>query len=145
MFLYRAVAPNGQSIDFMLGAKRDRLAAKHFFRRVILPEHAAPPYSMTVDKNPAFPITFEEVDEGFIPKGCKLRQIRYLNNIVEQDHRFIKRLVNPGMGFGSFWTTKNTLAAFEAMDMIRKGQVYGVPKGDILGQAGFVSNVFELA
>ncbi len=144
-YLYRAVDPKGQTIDFMLSAKRDRCAAKRFFRRVIQSDHAAPPYAMTVDKNPAFPIAFEEIkDEGLIPKGCKLRQIKYLNNIVEQDHRFIKRLVNPGMGFGSFWTAKNTLAGFEAMNMIRKGQVRGVPKGDILGQANFVSNVFGL-
>jgi len=145
MFLYRAVDPKGQMIDFMLSAKRDGRAANGFFRRVILSEHAAPPYAMTVDKNPAFPIAFEEVkDEGLIPKGCKLRQIRYLNNIVEQDHRFIKRLVKPGMGFGTFWTAKNTLAGFEAMNMIRKGQVCGVPKGDILSQASFVSSIFGL-
>jgi transposase-like protein len=64
---------------------------------------------------------------------------------VEQVHRFIKRLVNPGMRFGSFWTEKSTLAGFEAMNLIRKGQVRGVPKGDILGQARFVSSIFGLA
>jgi len=146
MFMYRAIDPHGQTIDFMLSAKRDRHAAKRFFRKVIQSDHAAPPYAMTVDKNPAYPIAFEAAqDDGLIPKGCKLRQIKYLNNIVEQDHRFIKRLVNPGMGFASFWTAKNTLAGFEAMNMIRKGQVRGVPKGDILGQARFVSSVFGLA
>ena len=145
-YLYRAVDSNGQTIDFMLSAKRDRVAAKRFFRKVIQSDHAVPPYAMTVDKNPAYPIAFEAAqDDGLIPKCCKLRQSKYLNNIVEQDHRFIKRLVNPGMGFGSFWTAKNTLAGFEAMNMIRKGQVRGVPKGDILGQARFVSSVFGLA
>jgi transposase-like protein len=146
MFLYRAVDPHGQTIDFMLSAKRDRHAAKRFFRKMMQSDHAAPPYAMTVDKNPAYPIAFKAAqDDDLIPKGCKLRQSKYLNNIVEQDHRFIKRLVNPGMGFGSFWTAENTLAGFEAMNTIRKGQVRGVPKGDILGQARFVSSVFGLA
>jgi transposase-like protein len=146
MFLYRAVDPKGQTIDFMLSANRDGRAAKRFFRNVILSNHAAPPYAKTVDKNLAFPMAFEAAQEdGLIPKGCKLRQIKYLNNIVEQDHRFIKRLVNPGMGFGSFWTAKNTLAGMEVMNMILKGQVLGVPKGDIIGHARFVSSVFGLA
>ncbi len=144
--MYRAVDPNGQTIDFMLSAKRDGRSAKRFFRKVIQTPHGAPPYAMTVDKNPAYPAAFEQIrSEGIIPKCCKLRQIRNLNNIVEQDHRFIKRLVNPGMGFGSFWTAKNTLAGFEAMNMIRKGQVSGVPRGDILGQARFASSVLGLA
>jgi len=84
---------------------------------------------MTVDKNPAYPITFGQAQcecEGIIPKRFKLRRIRYLNNIVGQDNRFIRRLVKPGMGFGSFWPAWNR-------------QARGVPKGDILGQARFVS------
>ncbi len=116
-----------------------------FLSKMIQSEHAAVPYVMTVDKNPAYPIAFDqEQDHSLIPKGCRLRQIRYLNNIVEQDHRFIKHVVNPGMGFGSFWTAKNTLAGFEAMNTIRKGQVCGMPKGEMLGQARFVSSVFRL-
>ena len=58
----------------------------------------------------------------------KLRQIKYLNNIVEQDHRSIKRLVKPGMGFGSFNTARQTIRGYEIMNMMRKGQVLGVPK-----------------
>ncbi len=114
MFLYRAVDPKGQTIDFMLSAKRDRHAAKRFFHKMIQSEHATVPYVMTVDKNPAYSIAFvQEQDRGLIPKGCRLRQIRYLNNIVEQDHRFIKRLVNPSMGFGSFWTGKTRWLALK--------------------------------
>ncbi len=90
-YLYRAVDSGGQTIDFMLSAKRDRHAAKRFFRKMMQSDHAAQPYAMTVDKNPAYPVAFEAAqDDGHIPKGCKLRQIKYLNNIVEQDHRFIK-------------------------------------------------------
>jgi len=70
MFLYRAVDSKGQTIDFMLSAKRDRQAAKRFFHKMIQSEHAAVPYVMTVDKNPAYPIAFEqEQDCGLIPKG----------------------------------------------------------------------------
>jgi transposase-like protein len=65
--------------------------------------------------------------------------------IVEQDHHFIKRLVNPGMRFCSYWTAKSTLAGLEAMNMIRTGQVRGFPKGDMLAQARFVFSVFGLA
>ena len=65
--------------------------------------------------------------------------------MVEQDHRFIKRLVNPGMGFSSFNTARRTLRGYEAMNMIRKGQVQGVAKGDIRAQAEFVSQIFGVA
>ena len=70
-----------------------------------------------------------------LPENTELRPVKYLNNIVEQDHRFIKRLVNPGMGFGSFNTARRTLRGYEAMNMIRKGQIQRVEKGDI--QAAF--------
>ena len=64
---------------------------------------------------------------------------------MEQDHRFIKRLVNPGMGFGSFDTARRTLRGDEAMNMIRKGQIQGVEKGDVLGQVEFVAQIFGVA
>lgn len=68
-----------------------------------------------------------------------------VNNIVEQDHRFIKRLVNPGMGFGSFNTALATLRGYEAMNMIRKGQLQGIAKGNIRSQVEFVAQVFGVA
>ena len=80
-----------------------------------------------------------------LPETTELRPVKYLNNIVEQDHRFIKRLVNPGMGFGSFNTARQTLRGYEAMNMIRKGQIQGVAKGDIRTQAEFVSQIFGVA
>lgn len=75
----------------------------------------------------------------------ELRPVKYLNNIVEQDHRFIKRLVNPGMGFGSFNTARRTLRGYETMNMIRKGQINGIEKGDIQAQVEFVSQIFGVA
>ena len=98
---------------------------------------------MNVDKNPAYPKAIDELKaEEMIPETCELRQNKHLNNIVEQDHRFIKRLVNPGMGFGSFNTARQTLRGYEAMNMIRKGQIQRVAKGDIRAQVGFVCQVF---
>jgi transposase-like protein len=77
--------------------------------------------------------------------SVELQQVKYLNNLIEQDHRFIKRLVKPGMGFFSFETAQRTLQGYEAMHMIRKGQARGVKKGDSLRQATFIAELFEVA
>jgi IS6 family transposase len=68
-----------------------------------------------------------------------------LNNIVEQDHRRIKRLVRPGLGFGSLSTARRTLAGFEVMAMIRKGQVHNIEGHDIRAQASFIADIFQTA
>jgi len=68
-----------------------------------------------------------------------------LNNIIEQAHRPIQRLVNAGMGFVTVNTARRTLRGYEAMNMIRKGQIQGIEKGDILGQVEFVSQIFQVA
>jgi len=101
---------------------------------------------INVDKNAAYPPAVDDLkaDEQ-LPETTELRQVKYLNNRVEQDHRFIKRLTKPGMGFGSFNTARRTLRGFEAMHMIRKGQVQGVEKDNILAQAEFVSQLFGIA
>ena len=70
------------------------------------------------------------LEEEVFSKECKLRQVKYLNNNVKLDHRFMKRLVRPRLGFGSFNTARQTLKGGEAMNMIRKGQIKGVKKGE---------------
>jgi transposase-like protein len=82
---------------------------------------------------------------GHLAADCALRQVKYLNNLIEQDHRFIKRRPRPGLGFFAFDTAQRTLAGFETMNMVRKGQVKGVDKGDILAQVHFINRVFGLA
>ncbi|GHP00190.1 hypothetical protein KSF_102370 [Reticulibacter mediterranei] len=77
-----------------------------------------------------------------MPTGCELRQVKYINNLIEQDHRFIKRLTKPGMSFFSFNTAWRTLQGYEIMNMIRKGQLQGVDKGDVRGQAALVATLF---
>jgi transposase-like protein len=84
------------------------------------------------------------VDETYIKIKKQLRQCKYLNNVVEQDHRFIKRRINPGPGFGSFRTARRTLRGYEAMHMIRKDQLVGVAKGDLLAQNRGIAQMFRL-
>jgi transposase-like protein len=80
-----------------------------------------------------------------LPKKVKLRQKKYLNNIVEQNHRFIKRLVKPGMGFGSFNTAQRTLKGYEMMNMVRKGQIEAVAKGAVKERVKFIHQIFGVA
>ncbi len=78
-----------------------------------------------------------KVDET-LPETTELRQKKYLNNVTEQDHRAIKRLTKAGMGFKSFNTAQLTLREFEAMNMLRKGQIQRVEKGDVIGQLSLI-------
>jgi transposase, IS6 family len=145
-YLYRALDSTGQTIDFMLSAKRDAKAAKRFFRKMLKSPSHSSPRVINVERNKAYPPAVEELkEEGVLSIATQLRRCKYLNNIVEQDHRFIKRRVNPGLGFFSFKTARRTISGFEAMNIIRKGQIEGVGKGDIRGQVRFVSNLFRLA
>src|SRR3954467_3018457 len=143
-YLYRAVDSRGQTIDFLLSAKRDAEAAKRFFRKALAQPHTVNPRTITVDKNAAYPkATADMKRDGELWWGSKLRQVKYLNNIVAQDHRNVKRLIDPGLGFGSFWTARRTLAGYEAMAMIRKGQVRNIGGSDINAQAAFIADLFQ--
>jgi transposase, IS6 family len=142
-YLYRAVDSTGQTIGFLLSAKRDATAAERFFRKALRARHTAIPRVITVDKNAAYPPAFEALQqERTLVATCTLRQCKYLNNVVEQDHRFIERRVNPGLGFGSFRTARRTLPGYEAMHMIRKGQLQSVPRGNILAQNRIIAHLF---
>lgn len=145
-YLYRAVDSQGNTLDFLLSAKRDASAAKRFLQKTLNAAHTQQPRVINVDKNAAYPPAVDElkVDEQ-LPQTTELRLVLYLNNRVEQDHRFIKRLTKPGMGFGSFNTARRTLRGFEAMNMLRKGQVKGVKKGDVRASIELVSQLFGIA
>ncbi|GAC1690546.1 MAG: IS6 family transposase [Ktedonobacteraceae bacterium] len=153
LYLYRAVDSQGNTLEFLLSPTRDAEAAKGFFVKALhstacsssqeLPTEeplAQPPAKATpstttvaprvinVDKNAAYPKAIAELKAaGLLPESCELRQVKYLNNLIEQDHRFIKRLTKPGMGFFSFETAWRTLQGYALMNMIRKGQVQGRP------------------
>ncbi len=145
-YLYRAVDSTGQTIDFMLSAKRDTKAAKRFFRKMLKAPENQSPRVINVDQNKAYPPAVEELkEEGVLSIATRLRLCKYLNNIIEQDHRFIKRRVNPGLGFFSFNTARRIIGGYEVTNMIRKGQVEGIGKGDLRGQVRFVESLFKVA
>ncbi len=125
---------------------RDGKAAARFFRKALGAKHTQTPQVITVDKNAAYPVAMDELKQDKTLKvETKLRQSKYLNNIIEQDHRNIKRIVKPMMGFQSFNTARRTLRGIEAIDMIRKGQVEGISQGDSVSQAEFVNEIFGVS
>jgi putative transposase len=122
-YLYRAVDRDGDTVDFLLRAKRDHAAARAFFERAI--DLHGVPEKITIDKSGAntAAIVSLQADSGL---PIELRQSKYLNNIVEQDHRAIKRITRPMLGFKSFRCARILIAGIETMHMIRKGQLGGV-------------------
>ncbi len=145
-YLYRAVDSQGNTLDFMLSAKRDGKAAARFLRKVLKGQHTQDPRGITVDKNTAYPAAMEtlKADET-IEKETELRQSKYLNHGVEQDHRSIKRIVKPMMGFKTFNAARRTLSGIEAMNIIQKGQVKEVKQGDNVSQVKFIEAIFGIA
>ncbi len=108
--------------------------------------HIQTPKVINVDKNAAYPPAIDALKaDEHLPETTELRQVKYLNNRVEQEHRFIKRLTKPGMGFASFNSARRTLRGMEAMNMTRKGQVQEVAKGDVRAQVELVSQLFGIA
>ena len=145
-YLYRAVDSTGQTIEFLLTAKRDAAAAKRFFRKALSSPGNPVPRVINVDKNPAFPPAAEALRaEGILPRRVLLRQCKYLNNVVEQDHRTVKKRTWLAKGYGSCSTAWRTLQGIEAVEMIRKGRARWVAKGDSIAQAAFIAELFGIA
>ncbi len=146
MYLYRAVDSQGNTLEFLLSPTRDSQAAKRFFAKTLAAPHTITPRVITVDKNAAYPKAFKELKaERLMPDACDLRQRKYLNNLIVQDHRFIKRLVKLGMGFFSFKTAWSTLQGYETINMLRKGQIGGVDKRESMKQVTFIASLFGVA
>ena len=145
MYLYRAVDSYGQTLDFLLNETRSIRAAKRFFHKVLGRSNVTAPQVINVDKNPAYIGAVRDLKrEGLLPDHCKRRPSRYMNNMVEQDHRFMKRRVEPGLGFGTYPTAWRTIQGYEMMHMIRKGQIKGIEKGNINAQNRFIAQLFGL-
>jgi transposase-like protein len=119
-YLYRAVDKQRNMVEFLLPAHRDRVAARRYFEKAI--DQNGEPETITVDKRGANLAALEALNaERSTP--IKVRRNKYLNNIVEQDHRAIKRIIKPMMGFKDFRCARSILAGIELMHMIRKGQM----------------------
>ena len=137
---------SADSTDFLLSPKRDAAAARWFFRKALKQSHTVNPRTLTVDKNAAYPVATTAMKRtGELWCFAKLRQVKFLNNIVEEDHRRIKRLVRPGLGFKSFVTASRTIAGYEVVAMIRKGQVASVPANDMKAPSDFIAALFRAA
>jgi transposase, IS6 family len=145
-YLYRAVDSTGATIDFFLSETRDLSAARTFCRNALAAPGHPRPRVITVDGNPSYPTVIEELKGNHtLGQRCRCRVVPYLNNIVEQDHRAIKRRINASLGFRSFDGARRTIQGYEAMHMIRKGQVRWLAKGAIVEQVRFIKSIFGLA
>jgi putative transposase len=122
-YLYRAVDKYGKTIDFLLTEHRDEQAAKRFLTKAIR-RHGGVPEKITIDGSAANEAAIKSYNEehGTV---IVIRKTKYLNNIVEQDHRAIKRVIQPMLGFKAFDAAQSTLTGIELMHMLRKGQLEG--------------------
>ena len=124
-YLYRAVDKAGATVDFLLTARRDRKAALRFLRKAI--DRHGVPEKITIDKSGANTAAIVSYNADH-DTDIEIHQVKYLNNIVEQDHRAIKRMVGAMLGFKAFWSAAITIAGIEIMHMIRKGQLRSAGK-----------------
>jgi transposase-like protein len=130
-YLYRAVDKAGTTVDFLLRAHRDTAAARRFFEQAI--ERNGAPETVTIDKGGSNVAVLEAITAGQ-GKRIVVRQVKYLNNIVEQDHRAIKRRTRPMLGFKDFRCARILLSGIEIMHMSRKGQMKDGGRGQTPAQ-----------
>jgi len=142
-YLYRAVDQNGDTIDFWLSRKRDRKAAKKFFRKAMRSPHNSNPRVITTDKYAATIATIKkEIKQKRLNSKTKHRSSKYMNNIIEQDHRNIKRITDNMLGFKHFKSACLTIQGIEAMNMILKKQANTVSIAD---EIKLINQIFEVA
>ena len=145
-YLYRAVDSAGETIDFMLSPRRDAVAAKHFLQLALWRTGQIRPRVINVDGHAAYPRAITELKaSGELGRRCRCRPVAYLNNVLEQDNRFVKKRIAASQGSRSVDGAIRTIAGYEAMNMIRKGQVRWLAKGDVVGQVRFIEQTFEIA
>jgi IS6 family transposase len=144
-YLYRAIDSAGATIDFLLSANRDADAAKRLFRKALSTPLHPQPRVINTDLAPIYTSAIPVIKkEGVLRRRCRHRPVQYLNNILEQDHRAIKCRVNAKQGFREFHAARRTIQGYEAIHMMRKGQVRWVSGNDVLSQIRFIANLFGL-
>jgi IS6 family transposase len=134
-YLYRAIDSAGNTINFLLSLKRDLTAAKALLHSATLQVDARRPRVINVDGRPPYPGAIEELKRsGELGRNCRCRRASYLNNILEQDHRFVKKRMISSQWFRSVDGGLRTNAGYEAMNIVRKGQIRWLPKADFLAK-----------
>src|SRR5437016_12045151 len=145
-YLYRAVDATGETIDFMLSPKRDAVAAKHFLQLALWRSGQIRPRVINVDGHAAYPQAIAELKQtGELGRQCRCRPAPYLNNVLEQDHRFVKKRIAASLWFRSVGGALRTIAGYESMHMIRKGQIRWLQKADVVGQNRFIHQIYGIA
>jgi len=132
-YLYRAVDSEGNTMNFFLSPTRDAHAAKIFLQKALRAPGHPRPRVINVDGNPSYPKVISELKQtAELGRRCRCRPVPYLNNILEQDHRSIKRRVRASQGFRSVDAAWRTIQRIETVHMIRKGQVWWLQRGRLL-------------
>jgi len=145
-YLYRAIDSAGATIDFLLSALRDADAAKRLFRNALKDASHPQPRVINTDLAAIYSSAIPKLKkDGTLRRRCRHRPVQYLNNILEQDHRAIKRRVNAKQGFREFQAARRTIQGYEAINILRKGQVRRVSGQDVRRQNRFINRLFELA
>jgi transposase-like protein len=145
-YLYRAIDSAGATIDFLLSAIRDADAAKRLFRNALKDTSHPQPRVINTDLAPIYSSAIPTLrKDGPLRRRCQHRPVQYLNNILEQDRRAIKRRVNAKQGFREFQAARRTIQGYEAINILRKGQVRRVSGKDVRRQNRFIDRLFELA
>ncbi|NQZ68905.1 MAG: IS6 family transposase [Lentisphaeria bacterium] len=137
-YYYRAVDKQGNTIDFLLTAKRDKKAALRYLTKAI--GRNGKPGLINIDKSGSNKACIKQFNNDH-NKRIKIRQCKYLNNIIEQDHRRIKRITRLMLGFKNFHSAQSTLAGIELMAMLKKGQM----KKNIAGSLSPIEQYYALA
>jgi transposase-like protein len=145
-YLYRAIDSAGATIDFLLSALRDADAAKRLFRNALKDPSHPQPRVINTDLAAIYSSAISDIKkDGTLRRRCRHRPVQYLNNVLEQDHRAIKRRVNAKQGFREFQAARRTIQGYEAIHSLRKGQVRRVSGEDVRRQNRFIDRLFELA
>ena len=145
-YLYRAIDSTGSTIDLLLSALGDAAAAKRLFRKALSDPSHSQPRVINTDQARLYGSAIPGVkEEGILRRRCRHRPVQYLNNILEQDHRAIKRRVKAKQSFREFQAARRTIEGYEAMHRIRKGQVRWISGKDVRKQNQFIDKLFDLA
>lgn len=145
LYLFRAVDSGGQTVEFYLSETRDREAAKIFLKKALANADNRPPHVFARDGLRSYPAAIRELQgEGQLRRNCRQRTQRYCNNRIESDHRHIKRRLRAMQGPRTTATAWRVIQGIEAAQMIRKGQVLGITRHNLHGQAWVFGTLLDV-